>query len=227
MVDCLGMVADGQIAGRSANYATARSTSVGAPYSGVTGVKYTVGQLWHSTTGYIIDRLFLKFDTATLGADADIAQLNLKLQVIDNMSNGSWDVVIKKQDWSAQEPLMTYREAAYDNALTADADDSIMLNTGTMGGTGSKTSGNLSTSWVNKTGFTYYSLLSSRDIAGITPIGFEYVNFAMSEHATPAYRPVLIVKLAVTGAVKILPAIGVVGLGSGGVRIRPTGGIRL
>jgi hypothetical protein len=103
-------------------------------------------------------------------------------------------LAIVKQNWSAQDPIVTgNREAAFDGCLTADLDAAIWRNTAGIDTTTPYTSGNLSTAWVSKTGATYYSLISARDRAGTAPTGAEYVSICFAEQETEAYRPVLTV----------------------------------
>lgn len=193
-----GSTNDGFVSGRyQTSYSAARSTSA-AYYDYHDYLQ--VGQKYVSPN-YADDRSFLKFDTSAIPDGDTITQVNLKMVCINDYSTTDFDIQIVKQDWSAQDPLgSSNREVAYDNCLAGTADDNIWLNTSTIS-LGAEpypqyTSGNLSTSWVNKTGSTYYSLRSSRDYNppnGTTPTGNEYIQIAAQEHATEAYRPILTV----------------------------------
>ena len=178
-----------------------------------------------------IMRIFLQFDTSVIPDDATITQVNLTLTVTGNNTTLDDDFRIHKQDWSAQSPIMLPNmDAAYDGCLAAAADDAIWRNSNGISLNTPYTSGNLSTAWINKTGVTYYSMLGERDYSGTAfPASDSYLIFGTPAEATEAYRPTLniIYTPAASGAVKILPCYGTVGLGSGGVRIRPTGGTRL
>ena len=194
--DYSATTADGYVSGVNATYATARSTST-THATGATS--FTVGQEESSvpkTTSYVVSRGFLKFDTAAIPDTDAISQVNLKLVCIVDNSGTNFDVQIVKQDWSGQDPLAAgNREAAYDNCLSGTADDNIWRNTLGMSINTQYASGNLATSWVVKTGPTYYSLRSSRDLSGTAPgeDTNEYIDLASQEHATSAYRPVLTV----------------------------------
>lgn len=180
--------ADGHVYGTNADYATARATSSDISVANVT---LLVGQ----TAAFMVLRGFLLFDTSSIGSGSNVTQVNLKLTSGGDTSVTDFDIQIVKQDWSAQNPLAAgNREAAYDNCLSGTADDSIMRSTssGWVANT-QYTSGNLSTSWVSKTGTTYYSLRSSRDLAGTQPTGNEYVAVDSANHGTSEYRPVLTV----------------------------------
>lgn len=205
--------------GNNATYLTARSTNAGV------SIQYLRAGQFLSGGNYAVLRGGIGFDTSSIGAGSTVTQVNLKMVVNENASSQDCDVQIVKCNWSSGT-----NDQKYDAILAGDADDSILFNTASYPGNNQPvTSGNLSTAWVSKTGVTYYGLRSDRDYAATQPSGNEYVGFHLPTHATESYRPVLTVTYteAVTGAVKILPAIGLVGLGSGGVRIRPTGGIRL
>ena len=106
-----------------------------------------------------------------------------------------FDVVIKKVDWSAQDPLTNAtREAAWDACLAAAADTNIWRNTSGMSENTPYTSGELDTTWLNLGGYTYYGLMSSRDVANSAPgLGSEFIFPASGIHATASYRCILIV----------------------------------
>ena len=188
--DFAGSTADGWVRGINAAYATARSTS-SEFYS--TTQEIQVGQYRESST-YYVSRGFLRFDTSSIPDGDIVTQVNLKLVCIYDHSLTDFDVQIVKQDWSGQDPLSTAnREAAYDNCLAGTADNNIWRNTSGMAPNTQYASGNLSTAWVSKTGNTYYSLRSNRDLNNTTPSTYEYVNLASANHGTPSYRPVLTV----------------------------------
>ena len=100
-------------------------------------------------------------------------------------SDTDFDVQIVKQDWSGQNPLSSDNMGtAFDNCLSATADDSIWRNTSGMATNTPYTSGNLSTAWVNTNGITYYSLRSSRDYGNGEPSGNEFVDLYAAEATT-------------------------------------------
>jgi len=188
--DYLDSTADGYVYGNSYDYATARSTS--SVFNNTAASLYLGQEL--SITLYVCIRAFLKFDTSAIGAGATVTQVNLKMVATWDGSATNYDVQIVKQDWSAQDPLSdANRESAYDNCLAGTADDNIWRNTLGMSINTQYASGNLSTAWVNKTGNTYYSLISSLDKAGTAPTGTDEIGIASQEHTTVAYRPILTV----------------------------------
>ena len=190
-VEIVGSTADGYVNGIDANYATARNTSYSYE---IAGTFFAVGQKYTITPLYFVYRSFLKFDTNSIPDAATITQVNLRMVCTSDYSATDFDVQIVKQDWSGQDPLSdANREAAYDNCLAGTQDDSIWRNTLGMYPVTQYTSGNLDTSWVNKTGNTYYSLRSNRDKDNNAPSGNEHIYLASANHATPSYRPTLIV----------------------------------
>jgi len=205
--DYSGVTGDGYMTGNNATYGTARSTSTSFASTLTT---IAIGQM----TGYYIFRGLLKFDTSSI-PDADtISQVNLKAVCTTNASTTDFDVVIQKQNWSAQDPLAAgTREAAYDGCLAATADDNIWRNTNGISTLTQYTSGNLSVSWPSKTTYTYYGLISSRDVSATAPTGNEYIEIASQENATSGYRPVLTVTHAAGGWTNITKVNGIASSG--------------
>jgi len=200
MTDFVSSSGDGYIYGKATNsYATARTTSTGFD---ITADNHRLGQ-WTQNTGLNFDcwtrRMFLKFDTSALGASAVITSVKLRLTAKTDSSSVDFDVQIVKQDWSSQDPIAAgTREAAYDACLAGTADDSIWRNTSGMSVDTPYESGELDTTWVNKTGNTYYSLRSGRDYSG-TQGSMEFsedesIVLYTSEVATSAYRPYLVIE---------------------------------
>ena len=191
--DCLCNSGSGGIYGSNAVYATARSTC-STLYS---TDRYYVGQ----TLGveiYYVYRWFLKFDTSVIPDGDTITQVNMKLVALEDNSSSDFDVVIKKADWSAYDPASdANKESIYDLILSATSDDNIWRNTSGISINTQYTSGNLDKDRVNKSGSTYYGLISSRDISASPPTAgpgaAENLRLASQDHATSGYRPVLTV----------------------------------
>lgn len=182
---------DAQVYGQDPTYATARSASIGH-WVGIQAER--LGQTYTAKGGYYVYRCFLKFDTSSIPGGSTVTQANLTLVATTDGSTTDFDVAIIKQDWSAQDPIVTgNREAAYDNCLSGTPDDNIWRNTSGMSVNTQYASGNLATDWVTVAGSTYYSLISSRDQGGNAATGAEYVEIGFSEHATSTYRPFLTV----------------------------------
>lgn len=180
-------VAQYYVYGMNATKSTARSTSSGNIAGLLIGAHYNSGG-----PAYYFYRSYLKFDTMTIPSSATITQVNLTMTVIYDDSDTDFDVQIVKQDWSGQDPITSgNRETAYDNCLSGTADSSIWRNTSGMSIDTPYTSGNLSTDWINKGGYTYYSLRSSRDYSNTTGSGLERVQIRNYNDATVAYRPTL------------------------------------
>lgn len=141
-------------------------------------------------------RSYLLFDTSSIGSSSTVTQVNLKTYVTQAAST---PVYIIKQDWSSQNPLSTDNmDTAFSNTITSDKDSaSLDLST-----TGAKTSGNLSTTWVSKTGTTYYALILDTDYDNTESTDQYYIEIASQAHATESYRPVLSVTYSSSGVPK-------------------------
>jgi len=202
MTDFVSSSGDGLVYGynTSENYSSARSTSYAYD---ITAQFHKLGQR-NEDIGLFpalmyIWRMFLKFDTSSLGASSIITSVKLRLTAKSDNSSTDFDVQIVKQDWSSQDPIATgTREAAYDGCLAGTADNNIWRNTSGMSVDTPYESGELDTTWVNKTGNTYYSLRSSRDYAGTTPTKSipptEEIEIYTSESTTSSYRPYLVIE---------------------------------
>lgn len=186
-----------RIWGQQTDYATALSTSTSYEGDGTVAC----GQQ-KSGINYLVFRNYVKFDTSSIDDSATVSQVNIKFAVTNDSSTVDFDVVIKKYNWSAFDAAQNSdtREPAYDGLSSASADDSIWRNTSGISINTYYTSGNLDTSWVSKTGVTYYGLQSSRDISASAPSGNEFVVFGKSTDAN--YRPVLTVTYTAGGVPK-------------------------
>lgn len=158
----------GTIIGSNADYATAHSES-----STQINQFIKAGQVLNGGT-YSVYRGTLYFDTSSLGAGAAISKVNLVYTptFYDDKSATDFDLLIVDPStaWGYQG---FYTTANY-NALLTDTIDGLFWNTSS--GSGVRTSANLSTSWVDKTGITRYGVISSRDRDGTQPTGNEYVK---------------------------------------------------
>lgn len=180
---------DGYVQGDSATYSTARSTSTyfsaGVDYLGI--FNYLDGI-------YYVLRAFLKFDTSGIPDGDSISQVVMKCTV-RSVGATAFDVQIVKNDWSGYDPLSSgNRESAFDSVLTSSLDDNIWKNTSGLSTNTQYSSGNLSTSWINKTGYTYYSMQSKNDRDNVAPsTNGQHVQIYSQDSITSGYRPVLTV----------------------------------
>jgi len=189
------MSSDSGIYGSSGTYSTARSTASSHYPTSQTSV---LGQQYCNPGTYYIYRDFTKFDTSSIPNDATITQVNLKLTPVYQLSgnNVKFDVQIVKADWSAYEPITSgNRDSVFDLALSEDLDNSIWRNTDGLVLNTTYTSGNLDTSWVNKSGSTYYALVSKNDRDNTAPgyglANYQYIYPATADHVTSSYSSVL------------------------------------
>lgn len=189
--DFAGSTADAMVYGQSTTYSTARSTAA----ANTDTARWNVGQYAFGSDRQVF-RSFLKFDTSSLGAGVIVTGVTLKLTIeTHDAADTAFTVQIVKQDWSGQDPISSAnREAAYDGCLSGTADSNPWRNTADgISDDTQYTSGALDTSWVNKTGNTYYSLRSSRDVSGTEPSGEEYLRCHSASASTVGFRPVLAV----------------------------------
>jgi hypothetical protein len=178
----------------STDYATARTSS---SYDSDTGDLPITHRYNGANSSYYIFRSYLVFDTSSIDDGATVTQANLKLRCIAKgvPAGENYDIDIVKLDWSG-----LTREQAYDGALSADLDDSIWKNVADIAVNNTYISGNLSTTWVSKTGSTYYALICDADRDGTpAPTGYWEIYVGSANNATEAYRPVLTVTYAAPG----------------------------
>lgn len=179
----------------SSTYSTARGT-------GALLLDNTTFEVTHTLSAgdYFIRRVLLKIDTSGIPDSDTISQVNLSLHVTGKTVTGTnFDVQVVKSDWSSLEPVSSNLDAAYDLVLSASLDDNIWQNSASVSSGNRYSSGNLSTSWVSKTGYTYYGLISSRDRAGsAAPTAVEEVVLASQNNGTAGNRPYLTVTHAAT-----------------------------
>jgi hypothetical protein len=180
---------------RTATYSDSRNTA-----SGVTTPTTTVSSIgqWYKASapnsGYYLWRYFLAFDTSSIPDTDTITQVNLNLTCANDYSTADFDIKIVKCDWSATDPITSGNmDTAFDNALNSDLDSAIWRNTNGMATNTEYSSDNLSTSWINTTGKTYYALISGEDYANSAPTGLEYISIYSIGATTEAYRPELVV----------------------------------
>jgi hypothetical protein len=148
----------------------------------------------------IQNRTHVKFNTSTIDDSVTITQANLTLTCITDNSSVDFSVAIQKQDWSSQDPPGEGNKLAlYNGCLSANSDDSAWRNTNGMSTNTPYTSGNLSTAWINKTGYTYYGLISQEAIDNSAAQAAEWIILANEANATESYRPKLTVTYTASG----------------------------
>jgi hypothetical protein len=159
------------VRGVSGVYLTARSTAQ------LSGADYLlVGQVL-AGTAYYVQRGVLKFYTASIPDNAIISNVKLKLAIAADESATDFDVEIGEYDWSANDPVTgTNKEAVFDGIL-ATGYNKLWKNSVVSLDTYYESEDDLDVDWINKTGFTYYSLISKEDFDASVPINFENLSF--------------------------------------------------
>ena len=203
--DYAGDTADGYIRGDSTSFATARSTSTSFDTSN--GV-YTVGG-YGVSGNYQVFRIFLKYNTSGIPDGDAVSAVTMTMWTNQVLSSAySVDILIAKLDWSANDPISAgNRETNYDDCLAATLDNNILANSGAMVGNAAYTSGSLDTSWVNKTGSTYYGMLIDRDRNNLTFGDYQAVELHSSNSSVPSLRPYLTVTHAEAASSVPMPVI--------------------
>jgi len=186
-----GATTDGYIYSINTEYATARATSL--TYD-TTYTEMALGQMCYVEAEllYAVFRCYMEFDTSGLADDATITQVNLYLMCSYDESNLDFTARVHKYNWAT--PIGAgNQEANYDGAL-ASTFDANWRSTSGMSVDVSYGSSNLDTTWVSKTDYTRYAVLSDKDVAGTAPEepGLHgYIQLYSQEHATQANRPYL------------------------------------
>lgn len=186
----------GRVSGQASTYATARGTGTQDLNNQTVCI---CGQFFVSTPIYICYRQYLRFDTSSIGASATVTAVTMTLTATADSSTTDFDVQIVKYDWSSLSPVSSNIDAVYDGILSGTADNNIWRNTNGMSVNTNYTSGALDTTWVSKTGYSYYGLRSSRDFSNTAPTGNEYITLAAVANGTSAYRPFITVTYTVSG----------------------------
>ena len=174
----------------SSTYSTARDTGALLLNNTTFEVSHTL-----SAGDYFIRRVLLQIDASGIPDGDFISLVNLSMYCTSkNVTGSDYDIQVVNADWSSLIPVSSNVDAAYDLVLSASLDDNIWQNSASISGGNRYDSGDLSTSWVSKTGYTYYGLISSRDRAGTSaPTGVEEVVIASQDNATSGNRPYLTV----------------------------------
>lgn len=186
----VGSSTDIVVWGKNSSYSSARSTQTGGESGGETA---RVGQIHRDEEGgyFICYRVGYIFNTSSLASDMTILQVNLDAVATGNASSPDFNVQITKAAWTG------INDSSYDLIRTSTVDNTWRSTSGLSTNT-VYTSSDLDTSYIDIDGNTKYGIVSSRDIAGNSPSSSgeqnEYVQMAMANHGTAAYRPTLVVQ---------------------------------
>jgi len=184
-----GTTNDGHIRGRSwDSYEDARATSENY-HAGYT--YFEVGQERVEYEDWLVWRGFLEFDTSGIDDAYVVTQANLYMKLYwDASTTADFTVRAHKYDWAS--PIAAgNQEANYDGALASAYDADWRSTSGILTNTYYGSS-NLDATWINKTGYTRYAVLSDRDVSATEPsVGAEQVGIYSQDHATETNRPYL------------------------------------
>jgi hypothetical protein len=180
------------ISSSSTNYTTARNGN-NEQYRTLTAIY--VGQEYIDSL-YSLERAFLKFDTSSLSG-SEITKVNLKMVVWEDRSDDAdFDIEIVKADWSDYDPIDSANAANHWDLILSATADQDWRNTSGISTNTVYTSPDLDTTWINRSGYTYYGLRSSRDSGNNAPGDgdYEFISLYSPTHATTGYRPVLYIE---------------------------------
>ena len=184
----------GSVYNSNASYATARGTAGYYLYPGKIYIQHDF-----DGANYQVFRGPVKFDTSVIPVSSTILTVKLGMTPYAKNIDTHFDVIIKKHDWSGQDPITDANKDTYfDGALAASNDDNIWQNTSVVLVNTTYESGLHDPTWVVKGGITYYSILNSNDVAGTPPSDFQTIQFYAFDDATVAYRPYLVVTYTTT-----------------------------
>lgn len=171
------------VTGVSSSYSTARSTA-----TNLYTAQLDVGQAKVSGNYYVV-RGFLRFDTSGIPSYAKVCRANLRLAIKTDSSNTDFDVQILEHDWSAYYPITSgNRDNVFDECLSI-TDYFLWKNTNGLSVDTTYIGETMNAGYVNKTGYTYYSIRSSRDKSENEPSGYEnlemhYITSSLSLRPT-------------------------------------------
>lgn len=185
-----GSTLDGHIYGLSlVDYATARSTSTG---SNSANVVMSVGQFYSSLPeAWAAYRSCGKFETSAIPVNYRVVENHLYLTPQADHSTVDFTIRIHQFNWMGNWGDAGNREADYDGALASEYDNDWYDTFHMAGVDNPEPSEPLDTSYVNRSGWTPYALLSEEDVNNSAPTDNEYVSFHSQEAATQAFRPYL------------------------------------
>lgn len=191
---------DAFYSGQYTNYATALATG---NYMASTSY-IRVGQRYDSGW-YIVDRGMLVFDTSAIPDTDTVTAVTLGLCIaVDGTTASDFILYIYRYNWNPAAST----DNVYDMGAAGASDGQPAVKetpeadvTGKSAGDWITISG-LTTSWINKTGYTCYALRSSRDVNANAPSGLEYLSFYAGDHAE-SYRPYLDVQHGAGGSPRV------------------------
>ncbi|MCL5439242.1 MAG: hypothetical protein M1268_04660 [Patescibacteria group bacterium] len=218
----------GYIEGQSTNYNTAHTTAYN--FANANGHHMWLGRAYLDAKGgpqYTIYRNFYSFDTSSIGSSGIVNNATLTTDCTGTgecSSAISFNVQILKYNWTS--PLNSGNmQGNYTGCYNSYSDSNNNSNPViwfTTGATGSPTSPNLDTAWINKTGSTFYCFKSSRD-NGVANTANEWIWIQPGTNVDfPTRRTYLTVNYSTptpTPTPTLVPAIKFNGVKMNGVKV--------
>lgn len=140
---------------------------------------------------YIIDRLYLYFDTSGIPDNAEVIAATVSLYGSADNSVTDFDIVVTSgMATYPSTPLVT---TDFDYTFYPTNCGSLSTASFSAAGYNDITLNSTGEGLINLTGYTKFCVMSSRDIAGTTPTGDEYVQVALADTGGTANDPKLVV----------------------------------
>lgn len=185
---------DGHVKGQAADYNTARGT---ATLYLVTDTNWIVGQRYTAGPIYRVWRSYIEFDLS--GVTGPVTAAILRMKCYADSSATDFDIMVMRHAWDT--PFTAGNlESNFDGALVAVV-ECVFANSSTLVPGADNDSPPLDVKQIVPGGRVAFALVSSRDIAGTTPGGDEYVLFNSAE-ASAGSQPRLV--LTIGGGVPVL-----------------------
>ncbi len=145
-----------------------------------------LGQQSNSEANFLVNRVYLEFDTSSITDTDTVNYADLHLKPIFDASDTDFNIRINQQNWTYGSGY----ETNWANTMTSDYDN-LWQNTADIAADSYSTSSSLDTTWIKKDAATKYSLISDHDLSTTSPgANEEYIGFYSQEDGV-GYQPYL------------------------------------
>jgi hypothetical protein len=171
---------DGYAKTSGSSYSTIRAAATAdSVYTGYTYAN--IGQRQFSGSNYVVERSYFYFDTSSIPDTADISSATLYLYGSSDHSATDFNITIQSgAPTYPHDPLVA--DDFYKDYYSGDG-GSLYTSGFTIYGYNAIPLNSTGLSWLDVTGYTNFCLRSSREIAGTTAVGEEYVSVKTSEES--------------------------------------------
>jgi len=172
----------------------------------------TYADIWNAASGSVDDaisqinvgqwdlleiyRAFIPFDTSSLPDACNITSVDLSIRLAVNLSSQDFNVTV--QSGMPNHPELPLQSGDYNKAFYSGAGGSRNTSTITTMNYWNITLNSTGLGWIDVDGTTKLCLRSSRDIAGIEPTTYEFIDFYSAETGASS-APILYVTYETEG----------------------------